>query len=75
MIDRIREVFETKVYASFGGVASGLRRKPNGEYVSDMLEDHWQTYQEGWEHATEFLKHKKNSQYSDIFSDGGMDPR
>lgn len=49
MSKRARELFEEKVYPSFGTVAHGLRRKPSGEYVSDMLEDHWQTFQEGME--------------------------
>jgi hypothetical protein len=52
-----------------------LRRKPNGEYVSDSLEDHWQTFQEGWEEAVKYLKNKDNDSYSDIKSTGGMDPR
>ena len=52
----MREVFEEKVYPSFPGVAHGLRKKPNGEYASDMLEDHWQTFQEGWEYAIDYLK-------------------
>ena len=51
MSNKIRELFEEKVYPSFGSVAHGLRRKPSGEYVSDMLEDHWQTFQEGVEIA------------------------
>jgi hypothetical protein len=51
MNNKIRELFEEKVYPSFGSVAHGLRRKPSGEYVSDMLEDHWQTFQEGVEIA------------------------
>ena len=76
MNDPMRDLFENMVYPSFG-VTSGhsLRRKPNGEYVSDALEDHWQTFQEGWECAIEYLKTKENEQYSDIVSDGGMDPR
>jgi hypothetical protein len=76
MSDPMRDLFENMVYPSFG-VTSGhsLRRKPNGEYVSDALEDHWQTFQEGWECAIEYLKIKDNEQYSDIMSDGGMDPR
>jgi hypothetical protein len=52
MNERIRELFETRVYPSFPGIAVGLRCKPNGEYLSDALEDHWQTFQEGVEIAT-----------------------
>lgn len=51
MSNPIREAFERVCYPSFPGVASGLRRKPSGEYISDALEDHWQTFQEGWEEA------------------------
>lgn len=75
-IDVIREVFEEKVFLNFVSTAHGLRRKPTGEYVSDMLEDHWNTFQEGWEYAIEYLKKKESgTKYSDIASDGGMDPR
>jgi hypothetical protein len=74
--DPIRHAFETVCYPNFG-VTSGhsLRRKPNGEYVSDALEDHWQTFQEGWECALEHLKNKSNPLYTDIISDGGLDLR
>lgn len=51
MNERIRQLFESEVYPSFPGIAHGLRRKDNGEYVSDALEDHWQTFQEGFEIA------------------------
>jgi hypothetical protein len=75
-MDPIREAFETVCYPNFV-VTSGhnLRRKPNGEYVSDALEDHWQTFQEGWEEAVKYLANKTNSSYTDIVSNGGMDPR
>lgn len=74
MNEIVRQVFEEKVYPSFS-TGHGLRRKSNGEYVSDVLEDHWQTFQEGWEYAIEHLKHKSSTDYTDIISDGGMDPR
>ena len=75
-MDPIRQAFEEVCYPSFG-VTSGhsLRRKPNGEYVSDVLEDHWQSFQEGWEEAIKHIQRKENQSYSDIISDGGMDPR
>jgi hypothetical protein len=74
--DPVRQAFETVCYPNFG-VTSGhsLHRKPNGEYVSDALEDHWQTFQEGWEEAIRHLKEKDNSFYTDIVSTGGLDPR
>jgi hypothetical protein len=51
MNNYIRQLFEDRVYPSFPGIANGLRTKSNGEYVSDTLEDHWQTFQEGFEMA------------------------
>lgn len=76
MNDPIRQAFEQECYPSFG-VTSGhsLRRKPSGEYVSDTLEDHWQTFQEGWEAAVAHLKQKTNVNHTDVASDGGLDPR
>lgn len=75
-MEAMRRAFEEVCYPNFG-VTSGhsLRRKPSGEYVSDNLEDHWQTFQEGWEEAVKYLKNKENASYSDIVSDGGMGPR
>ena len=79
MSDPMRKAFEEITYSTLNIVGSrtghGLRRKENGEYVSDLLEDHWNTFQEGWEAALDMLKQKTNNQYSDIISDGGMDPR
>ena len=50
MNERIRELFESKVYPSFAGtIGTGLRRNERGEYLSDNLEDHWQTFQEATE--------------------------
>jgi hypothetical protein len=78
-VDPMRHAFETITYSSLNiagsPTAHGLRRKLNGEYVSDLLEDHWNTFQEGWEAAIDHLKNKTNDSYSDIVSDGGMDPR
>jgi hypothetical protein len=39
------------------------------------LEDHWQTFQEGWEEAINYVKNRDNPSYTDVVSDGGMDPR
>lgn len=47
----VRELFESKVYPSFPGISSGLRRNDKGEYISEALEDHWQTFMEGVEFA------------------------
>lgn len=75
-MDPIRQAFEEVCYPNFGVTSGhGLRRRSSGEYVSDTLEDHWQTFQEGWEEAVKHLKNKQNDQYSDLVSTGGMDPR
>jgi hypothetical protein len=80
MTDPIRKAFEEVTYPSLQLVgirtAHGLRRKlDTGEYVSDLLEDHWNSFQEGWEEAIKWLQNKDNSDYTDVISDGGMDPR
>jgi hypothetical protein len=64
MSDPVRKAFEEVCYPSFG-VTSGhsLRRKPNGEYVSDAIEDHWQTFQEGWEEAVKYVTETKGDWY------------
>lgn len=49
MSDKVREIFEEHVFLNFVSTGHGLRRKDNGEYVSHMLEDHWNTFQEGFE--------------------------
>jgi hypothetical protein len=76
MNDPIRQAFETVCYPNFDGTgAYKLKRNPStGEYLSPALEDHWQTFQEGWESAIEHVKQKNNPNYTDIVSDGGMDP-
>jgi hypothetical protein len=50
MNNHIRELFETHTYPNFAEY-HGLRRESNGEYSSVLLEDHWQTFQEGFEIA------------------------
>ena len=75
MNDMIRKMFEQITLPSFGTSDDDYKlRKPNGEYVSGKIEDHWQTFQEGWEAAVEYVKQSKGN-YSDIASDGGMDSR
>jgi hypothetical protein len=59
--EKIRELFENTTLPSFGGEEgcvfhydAGVRewiRKPTGEYFNPLLEDHWQTFQEGFEAA------------------------
>ncbi len=75
-IDHVRKVFETVTFPNFG-VVSGytLERNKRGEYINETVEDHWQTFQEGWEEAVNYLKNKHNPLYTDLVSDGGMDLR
>jgi hypothetical protein len=79
MNDPVRKAFEEVCFPSFGRTfAHGLRRKLNGEYVSDALEDHWQTFQEGWEEAIKYTAETKGDwyvRYSDAAGSGGMEPR
>ena len=72
--DPVREAFERVSAPSFGHELT-FPKNTKGEYVDPVLEDHWQTFQEGWELAIEFLKNKSNSCYTDLVSNGGMDPR
>lgn len=72
----IREAFEKVCAPNFVIVSEiDLSRNNRGEYNNPTFEDHWQTFQEGWECAIEYLKAKSNPAYSDIVSNGGMDPR
>lgn len=61
----IREAFEAHTLPNF--------RKDDS--YDDTIEDHWQTFQEGWESAIKFLQEKKNNNYTDIISTGGYDAR
>ena len=47
-MENMRQLFEEKVIPSFPDITTGLQRKPNGEYGSGTIEDHWQTFQEGF---------------------------
>jgi hypothetical protein len=58
MNDKIRELFEKVTAPSFGlsvlsfdGSKEIYPRLPNGEYSNPTVEDHWQTFQEGFECA------------------------
>lgn len=78
MNDIIREAFEQVSAPSFGHELT-FPKNAKGEYVDPKLEDHWQTFQEGWETAVDYfrdyIKQKQNPDYSDIVSTGDMDPR
>jgi hypothetical protein len=62
MNDKIRELFEQVTAPNFMGVEATYDvssyehkkvypRLPNGEYQNPTVEDHWQTFQEGFEAA------------------------
>jgi hemerythrin-like domain-containing protein len=59
--DAVRQAFESRCYPSFDGTgAYKLRRNhQTGEYLNPVLEDHWNTFQEGWECAEEYLARQK----------------
>ena len=62
----IREAFEIYSLPNFR----------DDESYDDTIEDHWQTFQEGWEAAVKFIQQKtSNDHYSDIISRGRHDAR
>jgi len=72
----IREAFEKVSASSFGTTSDIIKKNSKGEYKNPNVEDHWQTFQEGWEAAIEHLKNKKNESFSDIMAvSGDFDPR
>ncbi len=84
MTDPIRKAFEEVTAQAFMGdnciydYQLGKKlypRKSTGEYHNSDIEDHWQTFQEGWEEAIKYLQQRDNKCYTDVVSDGGMDPR
>ena len=63
---KIRQLFEEHSYPNFPGII--LKRKNTGEYESDTLEDHWQTFQEGWEEAVKECCRILQDQMDDHFA-------
>ena len=74
-IDTVREAFEKIAAPNFFIGEYDLSRDSKGQYIAPSLEDHWQTFQEGWESAINSIKNKANPGYSDLVSDGGYDTR
>ena len=76
-MNKVREAFEkiscTNFQSTFGTCITNKER--DGTYSMPEIEDHWQTFQEGWEAAIDFLKQRGDTKYSDITSSDGMDPR
>jgi hypothetical protein len=72
----IRKYFEETAAEHFPYSDVKLIRNEDDEYINPTIEDHWQTFQEGWECAILFIKEvNEMNTYTDIKSDGGMDPR
>ena len=75
-MEAIRKAFETVCVPNFTiSDRIDFSRNARGEYTNPLFEDHWQTFQEGWEEAVKYLQNRKNSDYTDIISTGEMDPR
>lgn len=66
MKDPIREAFERVSVPNF--IAYPAHRNLNGEYSSAVIEDAWQTFQEGWEEA---LKYQQIKAGAEIHAGGG----
>lgn len=70
MKDVIREAFERDTVPNFFAGEHMLevakQRFSSGLYMDNAIEDHWNTFQEGWEAAVNFLKKKQNTSYTDI---------
>lgn len=50
-VEQIRTAFEEVCLPSFELHPERGCRYPDGTYVTPVIEDHWQTFQEGWEAA------------------------
>ena len=62
----IREKFETATLPAFG-IQDGSPVNEKGEYKSP-IEDHWQTFQEGWEEAVKECCRILRDQMDDHFA-------
>ena len=62
----IREKFETATLPAFG-IQDGSPVNEKGEYKSP-IEDHWQTFQEGWEEAVKECLRFFNEEYERDFN-------
>jgi hypothetical protein len=72
----IRKAFEETTVRNFDKDPYDLTRNEKDEYINSLLEDHWQTFQEGWQCAIDLIKEcNKMNTYTSPISDGGMDPR
>jgi len=74
-IEIVRQEFERVAVPNFFIGEVDLARDSKGQYIASSLEDHWQTFQEGWGSAVAAIKSRVNLDYSDLVSDSGFDPR
>lgn len=75
MNSKVRAIFESEVFPSFPGIEHGLRTKENGEYLSDTLEDHWNTFQEGFEFGVKKALDELGEQMNKAGDDQSNNPR
>jgi hypothetical protein len=52
----MREIFEQVTLMSFVPGEVDTARLANGQYRNPVIEDHWQTFQEGWEEGIKWFK-------------------
>ena len=52
----IREIFEQVTLVNFSREEVDTTRLVNGQYRNPIIEDHWQTFQEGWEEGIKWFK-------------------
>ena len=58
----MRKYFEEITARNFDKDPYDLTRNERDEYINPLLEDHWQTFQEGWQCAIAFIKEWDESQ-------------
>ena len=52
----MREIFEQTTLPNFSKEEIDTTRLANGQYRNPIVEDHWQTFQEGWEEGIKWFK-------------------
>lgn len=54
----MRKYFEEFCFPNFLETPQGKFRSISGEYLDPVIEDHWQSFQEGWDCATKDILKK-----------------
>ena len=52
----MREIFEQITLSNFSEEEFDTTRLANGQYRNPIVEDHWQTFQEGWEEGIKWFR-------------------